>query len=74
MIEAIERIIEEAINSDFWGEDSILVDVFAGENNGKQLECESLTIRAHGDGSLCVIVGEEEYLVRIDKVFAPAGK
>ena len=65
MIKLIMRLIADALESDFWGEESTLVDAFAEENNGEQLDCEGITITYDADGNVICFIGSKKYEVSI---------
>lgn len=68
MENALSRIIADAISSDFWGEDSLLVDTFAEENSGQQLDCEGLTVDYSDENSVKVFIGEKTYLISVKEI------
>ena len=79
MTEALYEVFEEAIDTDFWGEESILVGAYAELNGGEQLDCEmkSTAISEDADGKnmvLSVFLGNKEYKVNIHVYDAETGK
>lgn len=69
---ALAEIIGDAIEADFWGEDSLLIEGYANENNGAQLDIAGLTIHdtLHYDGSgkIEINIGHKTFIVSLKSI------
>jgi hypothetical protein len=69
MESTILDIIYNSIDEDFWSEDSLLVDRYAEETGGEQLDCEMRSTSYNEDGkSISVTIGNTEYRVLVQAV------
>lgn len=62
---AVYDVISEGLDSDFWAEDSIIIDAHA-EVTGEGVDCEEFSVYPHENEGLVVEIGDFKFLVKVE--------
>ena len=61
------NLLIEAIENDFWNEDSLIIEKYAEREEEQRLDCEDICQYINKEGKAEIKIGNKKYIVSIEE-------